>query len=863
MEEEVEEEEEKDDEEKDEDFRIEEVEEDEDDEEEEEKGKERKRKSEKDKEEKDEEEEQEKEGEYEESEEEEEGNEEEENKKGEEEEEKENEEGKETDGKEEGNDDDSEKEEEEEDKEKEEEEEKKEENSSNEEDKESDDEKSSKEENKTSRSVSLEVSSKSSDESEYSDSTEKLGMLRDGEEEDSEESDEEWELSSSRAARLAAKLKRALAVQTRRSVEQAASAATTTAKRTDSMERPASELMISHSESLDVGVEETGIPQSPPVISRIEEDEEEDERDHSVSSTTTTTTVVPPETSPSAIRGFCRSLEDTQASSYSDSIPSRMSSAVPIISANDTVSNSTLSSFASPSSVSMNTTHPDFDSLTICDWIVDHQSPAFVEYIYNSITNLQHQLNCTPFEACVRYRCSLTMYFNYTIDEVGIQQYEERDYFYNISIGHDVFVTASSLSNDIWRAYLPEDDPLYTDSIGTDVWALEASWVEIQDFDEEFDIQRYLFHTVRRALILSQLYMNFHPPIDFIAVAESHNQAVIDDTYFLDEWYERYQSMEFLRYVTDVLIRTQYYVDSTREEASARYRSLILQCFVEPSKSSWNRAGREIRRDAPAFHYSWWSSLLPRSHPHYANVSPSNALRRMEEREFFHRAVEFVDVTGTYNVGRRAILIAHDYARHSISIDIDDYCNDITLDRINAAEAVLVNRRSSLRLNTRRTSTTNTTTATPTATTATSTATSTTIETPTTTTTATAAMTTTTTAATTTITTAAATTTTTTAAAAIITTEGKGVITRSKTRRRQQSFWSEAEEPGEVLGDKRKVFFFFFFFFFFFTFIFIFFFFYFYFFFFFYFRSPYQKTYTSTLGKYITSTVHPNTSRTV
>ena len=410
------------------------------------------------------------------------------------------------------------------------------------------------------------------------------------------------------------------------------------------------------------------------------------------------------------------------------------------------------------------------------------------------------------------------MYFNYTIDEVGIQQYEEGDHFYNISIGHDVFETAFGLSNDMWRAYLPEDDPLYTDSFGTDVWALEASWVEIQDFDEELDIQRYLFHTARRALVLSQFYMRVDPPFDFIAVAEAHNQLVTYDTYFLDEWYERYQSIDFLEYVTDVLIRTQHYVDSTREEASARYRSLILQCFVERSRSSWNRAGREIRRDAPALHYSWWSSLFPRSHPHYANVSPSNALRRMEEREFFHRAVEFMDETGTYNVGSRAILIGHDYARHYIFTDMDDYCNDITLDRINAAEAVLVNRISSPRLNTRRVSsstTSNNTTATPTATTATSTATSTTTVTPTTTTTATAAMTTTTAAATTTITTAAATTTTTTAAAAIITTEGEGVTTRSKTRRRQQSFWSEAEEPGEVLGDEGGVFFFFFFFFFF------------------------------------------------
>ena len=276
MDEEVEEEEEKDDKEKDEDFRIEEVEEDEDDEDEEEKGKGRKKddgKKKKEKENSEEENEIEEENEEEEQEreekdeegEEEEGNEEEENRKEEEEEERKDEEEKEEDGKEEGSDDDSGKEEEEEEKEKEEEKKKKEEeeeDSSEEEEekKKSDDKKSSQDEDKTSRSASLEVSSKSSDESEYSVSSERLGKMRDGEEDDSEESDEDWELLSSRAACLAAKPKRALGVQTRRSAAKEASAATKTTKITDSMERPASELMDSRSESLDVVMEETGVP---------------------------------------------------------------------------------------------------------------------------------------------------------------------------------------------------------------------------------------------------------------------------------------------------------------------------------------------------------------------------------------------------------------------------------------------------------------------------------------------------------------------------------------------------------------------------------------------------------------------------
>ena len=182
---------------------------------------------------------------------------------------------------------------------------------------------------------------------------------------------------------------------------------------------------------------------------------------------------------------------------------------------------------------------------------------------------------------------------------------------------------------------------------------------------------------------------------------------------------------------------------------------------------------REIRRDSPIITSNWWSSLLPRNHPNYANVPPSNTLRRMEEREFFHHIVEPLNETGSYRIVRRAILIAHDYIRHYIFTDIDDYYNDITLNRINTAEEALVNRRSSPRLNTRRTTTPtiSTTTTTPTATTAT-----------------TIATVSTTTAATATITTIAVTANTTT-----------GSVT-TRTKRRKQLTWSEAEEPGERFG---------------------------------------------------------------
>ena len=62
-----------------------------------------------------------------------------------------------------------------------------------------------------------------------------------------------------------------------------------------------------------------------------------------------------------------RNIRDPQASSYSDSTSPYMSSFVPTVSTNDTVSDSTLSVPASLLSASMNTTYPEFDSQSLCD----------------------------------------------------------------------------------------------------------------------------------------------------------------------------------------------------------------------------------------------------------------------------------------------------------------------------------------------------------------------------------------------------------------------------------------------------------------------------------------------------------------
>ena len=365
------------------------------------------------------------------------------------------------------------------------------------------------------------------------------------------------------------------------------------------------------------------------------------------------------------------------------------------------------------------------------------------------------------------------------------QYFEDSEYFENIPTGRSIFDIATIIDDDVWRAFLPEDHLLVSNSLlGIDLWELEISWVERYAFSEELDIQLLLFHTARRTLISSQLFMEGYLP-HFTDLAEFHNQAVREDIYFLSEWTEEYQSIRFLTYVADMIFRIQIQLDCSCDEAAARYHSLVLQCFLKPNGSSWYRIGREIHRNGLIITSNWWSSLLPRNHPNYANVPPSNTLRQMEEREFFHRIVKPLDETGSYRIAQRAILIAHDYIRHNIFTDIDDYCNDITLDRINAAEEALVNCRSSPRLNARRTTipTIRTTTVTLTASTAT-----------------------TTTIATTTTTTAATATTTTTAATA--TTRPGGVTTRAK--RWQQSTWSEAEELGECFEGQAKVFFYFF-----------------------------------------------------
>ena len=189
--------------------------------------------------------------------------------------------------------------------------------------------------------------------------------------------------------------------------------------------------------------------------------------------------------------------------------------------------------------------------------------------------------------------------------------------------------------------FLPDDDPLVSNSsLGLSLLHLEISWVERYAFSEELDIQLLMFHTARRALISSQLFMEGHPP-HFSDMAEFHNQAVSEDIYYLSEWTEEYQSIRFLTYVADVISHIQIQLDCSRDEAAARYRSLVLQCFLEPDGSSWYHMGREIRRDGPIITSIWWSSLLLRNHPNYANVPPSNTLRQMERGSFSTALLNF------------------------------------------------------------------------------------------------------------------------------------------------------------------------------------------------------------------------------
>ena len=153
-----------------------------------------------------------------------------------------------------------------------------------------------------------------------------------------------------------------------------------------------------------------------------------------------------------------------------------MSSSVPTISTNDTVSDYTSSAPASLSSASMNTTQPDFDSQALCDWVDEHESPEFIEYIYTSITNLQHQLDCDSNEASARHRCSILAHFNYTNTVVCNQYFEDGEYFENIPTGRSIFDIATIIDNNVWRAFLPEDHPLVSNSsLGIDLWELEIS----------------------------------------------------------------------------------------------------------------------------------------------------------------------------------------------------------------------------------------------------------------------------------------------------------------------------------------------------------------------------------------------------
>ena len=110
------------------------------------------------------------------------------------------------------------------------------------------------------------------------------------------------------------------------------------------------------------------------------------------------------------------------------------------------------------------------------------------------------------------------------------------------------------------------------------------------------------------------------------------------------------------------------HVPCGREEAVARFRSMVIQCFSD-IKGSYYRSGREFRRDGLRLTVWWWGAFMLHRHSLYRHEAPSSLFRQTEIEEFSRipRDDLYEDIE-SYRAGRRAICLA----RNLVPLDVDE-----------------------------------------------------------------------------------------------------------------------------------------------------------------------------------------------
>ena len=281
----------------------------------------------------------------------------------------------------------------------------------------------------------------------------------------------------------------------------------------------------------------------------------------------------------------------------------------------------------------------------------------FTNFIVNVILSIERELECRQGEAIVRFKHSIIFHF----DKADPHKPSTHPN------GSDIRRRAVSSTKEEWGAFLvpaeSREGPRYR------LVNLEESWVSFYDIDQE-DVTFYLFYdSARRALEISMNYLDYTNNLD--RLTEIINTFDHQDERYLCEWISKGE--EFVEYVVSIIDMFVRRLNCSREEAVARFRSLVLQCFSSENGGFYRR-GREFRRDGMKQGSEWWSSLLEEDNPSYRNSYPSSILRQLENDEFtgpyreglYMNEDDFQE--DSYRMGRRVIFIAMDFYGSSMSI---------------------------------------------------------------------------------------------------------------------------------------------------------------------------------------------------
>ena len=225
---------------------------------------------------------------------------------------------------------------------------------------------------------------------------------------------------------------------------------------------------------------------------------------------------------------------------------------------------------------------------TIGDWMEVGEEIEFTNFIVNVILSIERELDCSREEATVRFEHSMVFHFD-RADPHNTSTHPN---------GSDIRRRAISSTEEEWRAFLvPVED---TDGPRYRLANLEEAWVTFFDIDQE-DVTHYLFYdSARKALEIS---MNYHDYVDHLdLLTETMNTFDHQDERYLCEWIS--EGEEFVEYVASMVDMFNKRLECSREEALARFRSMVLQCFSSENGSFYRR-GRELRRDGMKQSSEW------------------------------------------------------------------------------------------------------------------------------------------------------------------------------------------------------------------------------------------------------------------